>query len=268
MHVIIGPGRQIARKTGSTARKVAREEADFADSEETLLLLSAQCRDGLTTLAQRYADLLEDENRLPAAVSVEAIANAVAHGRDLLPERLAVSASRRDDLAGALRSFIEGVPRAGYSSATAVTRSAKTAFVFSGNGAQWAGMGRHALKLSRQFRHHFAQVERAYSDVSGVSLDELIHADDLVHQIVRTEVAQPLLFAIQVALAKCLMERGLQPAALIGHSVGEVAAAHISGALESIRPRRSFEPGRTIRRSCAALDAWQLCKSQKRMPWV
>ena len=172
------------------------------------------------------------KNRLPAAVSVEAIANAVAHGRDLLLERLAVSASRRDDLAGALRSFIEGVPRAGYSSATAVTRSAKTAFVFSGmepSGLAWGATlsscpGNSAITS----RKSSARIQMCPASASM----KLTDADDLVHQIVRTEVAQPLLFAIQVALAKCLMERGLQPAALIGHSVGEWQPQHMSGALD------------------------------------
>jgi phthiocerol/phenolphthiocerol synthesis type-I polyketide synthase C len=104
--------------------------------------------------------------------------------------------------------------------------------VFSGNGAQWAGMGRTALRLSSAFSRHFMEVDRAYGAVAGISLVEVIHAEDLVHQINRTEIAQPLLFAIQVALAKTLMDRGVSPAALIGHSVGEVAAAHISGALD------------------------------------
>lgn len=232
VHVIIGRGREPRAKERPAGRKGSRREGQRGAEGETLLLLSAHCRYGLTAIAQRYVDALEEGGTLPATTQPAEIAGAVAHGRDLLPERVVIAAGRRDELTDALRGFVDGLPRPDVLSGTAVSRSAPAAFVFSGNGAQWAGMGRKALELSPAFRRHFREVDRAYETVADISLEELFHAEDLVHQIGRTEIAQPLLFAIQVALARCFIDRGLRPAALIGHSVGEVAAAHISGALD------------------------------------
>jgi phthiocerol/phenolphthiocerol synthesis type-I polyketide synthase C len=232
VHVVIGPARRIRANVSARSRKVERRTIDLGTTSDALLLLSAQCKQGLGALAQKYIDLLDGHVGALEPVQLAAIASAAAHGRDLLGERLVVAARHREELASALRSFVAGHTCSNLISSSAVSISAKTAFVFSGNGAQWAGMGRVALDRSRAFAGHFEDVDRAYQAVAGVRLLDLIQTEDLVHQINRTEIAQPLLFAIQVALAKCLMERGVHPAASIGHSVGEVAAAHISGALD------------------------------------
>ena len=225
VHVIIGPAE--ARQSKAAGARPAKKRRDTVPTEQDeLLLLSAQCRDGLVALARQHSE------RMPATGSVAEIANAIAHRRDLLPERLAVVGKSPEDVAARLRDFVEGASAPQVVSGTAVTRSAKTAFVFSGNGAQWVGMARSALERSPAFRRHFAKVDRAYQDVAGSSLKKLIAAEDLAEQIDRTEIAQPLLFAIQVAIAKCLIEKGVQPSCVVGHSVGEVAAAHISGALD------------------------------------
>jgi acyl transferase domain-containing protein len=231
VHVIIGPARQTPVKPAPKG-KSARADLGRQGNGDAFVLLSAQCRDGLATLARRYVDLLEGESALPEAVTAGAIGNAVIHRRDLLPERLVVAAKGRENLCETLRAFADGASRPNLFSGAAVSRSAKTAFVFSGNGAQWAGMGRAALARSRVFSRHFKKVDDAYRKIAGISLKELIHAEDLAQQLSRTEVAQPLLFAIQVALAQSLIDSGMEPAAVVGHSVGEVAAAHISGALD------------------------------------
>jgi len=225
VHVIIGPAKPAGVKVTGAARAGSRRKADPVQGDD-LLLLSAQCREGLVAQARQYVD------HLRTTTSVAELANAIAHKRDLLPERVAVVGRTTEEIAARLRDFVEGESGPWVASGRASARSAKTAFVFSGNGAQWAGMGQAALERSSAFRRHFTEVDHAYEDVAGISLKELIAAEDLVHQINRTEIAQPLLFAIQVALAKCLIERGVQPSCVVGHSVGEVAAAHISGALD------------------------------------
>lgn len=225
VHVIIGPAKPADLKATRASRKRPRREPHLAEQDD-LLLLSAQCRQGLVALARQYVDHLQ------VGGSVAGLANAIAHKRDLLPERVVVAGRNPDDIAAGLRNFADGESTPQVVTSAAVARMAKTAFVFSGNGAQWAGMGRAALERSPAFRRHFAEVDRVYKEVAGISLKGLIEAEDLVHQINRTEIAQPLLFAIQIALAKCLIERGVQPSCVVGHSVGEVAAAHISGALD------------------------------------
>ncbi|MFJ7276825.1 SDR family NAD(P)-dependent oxidoreductase [Kitasatospora sp. NPDC098663] len=107
----------------------------------------------------------------------------------------------------------------------------RIAFVFSGNGSQWAGMGADLLAGHTGFRHALAEVDTALSPWLGWSVAEAMAADPAHWRLERTEVAQPLLFALQVALAAVLREHGIEPSMVVGHSVGEVAAAYVCGAL-------------------------------------
>ena len=198
--------------------------------EPSALLLSAQCRDALMDLAKRQGTILRKSPSDGSDFSL--ITGATAHYRDLLPERLLVLASERKGAAKALEEFVAGQQPANVIVGTAVGRMAKTAFVFSGNGAQWGGMGRTAFSRSAVFRSHFRTVDTHYRALTDESLESLLHADDIEERLQYTETAQPLLFAIQVALAKTLIEQGLRPDVVIGHSVGEAAAAHICGALD------------------------------------
>ncbi|GAA1925114.1 type I polyketide synthase [Streptantibioticus ferralitis] len=125
-----------------------------------------------------------------------------------------------------------------------VLDSGVIAFVYSGNGAQWTGMGRRLLTAPERgsasgarsgqtaFRDAVDEVDAALSPLLGWSVrEELAHGTDMVRQA-RTEIAQPLLFAVQVALTAALAAYGVRPAGVAGHSVGEVAAAHACGALD------------------------------------
>ncbi|MFC8394637.1 SDR family oxidoreductase [Streptomyces sp. NPDC057238] len=102
------------------------------------------------------------------------------------------------------------------------------AFCFSGHGSQWTGMGRDLL-AEPAFRAELAEADRAVAAVTGWSvLDELVAADS---RLERTEVLQPVLFALQVSLARTLRRWGVVPDVVFGQSVGEVAAAVVAGAL-------------------------------------
>jgi acyl transferase domain-containing protein len=92
-------------------------------------------------------------------------------------------------------------------------------------------MGRSAYQADRDFRLAFDRIDRVFMGIAGWSLLTALFSPELDAEIERTEIAQPLLFAIQVALAEALARRGVTPAAVAGHSVGEVAAACVSGAL-------------------------------------
>lgn len=266
VHVVIGPARQASAKAKSKSRKATSAETTAAarGDDDVIVLLSAQCREGLAAMGKRYARLIDKKASTDSGIAVGAIANAVAHHRDLLPQRLAIAARTAEDLAAVLRDVsLDRLPPQA-SSGVAVARSAKTAFVFSGNGAQWAGMGRDALETSALFSRHFDAVDRAYEAAAGISLREQIYAVDLAEQLVSTEVAQPLLFAVQVALAKSLIERGIVPESVIGHSVGEVAAAHISGALDlkqAVRVIRARSHHQEIVRGLGGMAALQGSKA-------
>jgi acyl transferase domain-containing protein/cytochrome P450/NADPH:quinone reductase-like Zn-dependent oxidoreductase/thioesterase domain-containing protein len=148
------------------------------------------------------------------------IAYTLATGRAALPHRAAIVAGTDEELRLALETF-----GSGRSSAHAVEGDAKPlgapAFLFAGQGAQRAGMGRELYEAFPKFAEAWDEVA-AY--LPGLPLDDAALLD-------RTEHAQPALFAFEVALYR-LVERWLpRPAFLLGHSVGEIAAAHVSGAL-------------------------------------
>ena len=105
------------------------------------------------------------------------------------------------------------------------------AFVFSGNGSQWAGMGAEALRLSPAFRRAVARADAVLAPHLGWSVLERLEGDPVAQDLARTDVAQPMLFAVQVGAVEALRESGVVAAAFVGHSVGEIAAAWASGAL-------------------------------------
>ncbi|MBI4860195.1 MAG: SDR family NAD(P)-dependent oxidoreductase [Candidatus Riflebacteria bacterium] len=104
-------------------------------------------------------------------------------------------------------------------------------FVFSGNGSQWVGMGRDLVAAEPAFREAIAECDSLFSPLGRWSiLDELVGGDDAA-RLDRIDVHQPVIFAFQVALARLWRSWGVVPDVVIGHSLGEVAAGHLSGAL-------------------------------------
>ncbi|KAB8181868.1 type I polyketide synthase [Microbispora catharanthi] len=106
----------------------------------------------------------------------------------------------------------------------------RVAFVFSGNGSQWAGMGAD-LMSDETFRSAVEAVDDELSDRLGWSVLKELSLPADQSRLSATEVAQPLLFAVQVGLVEMLKAAGVRPGAVLGHSVGEVAAAYTAGAL-------------------------------------
>ncbi|MGH6822449.1 MAG: type I polyketide synthase, partial [Methylocella sp.] len=193
------------------------------------LLLSAQSRDGLADLARQYSLRLaragvEETQRLVAATG---------HRRELHSERLVIPFDEP-------KALIQALDRAGGKDAldstaitgTAVARSAPVAFVFSGNGGQRPGMGRAAYEANAIFREQFNAIDRIFLGLAGWSLAETMFSSGLAARLKKTSVAQPLIFAIQVATTRCLAELGLAPAMVLGHSMGEIAAAEAAGILD------------------------------------
>ena len=192
-----------------------------------VLLLSAQSRAALNDLALDYAARLDSASPVEAA----RIAAAAAHRRERLPVRLAAPLTAGIDLAAALRSLAEGEDGDAAVVGQAVERNADIAFVFSGNGSQWVGMGREAYDGNATFRERFDRADALFSALSGWSLKEAMFADDLDQRLSLTRVSQPLIFAIQSASTAALRAKGLTPNFVLGHSVGEIAAAEAAGIL-------------------------------------
>lgn len=217
---------------GTNAHAVIADPEQTEAAEDTTplaapLVISARSKAALKDLAKAYAEKLAGADDKEAAKLIV----SAAHGRDLLAERLVISAASAAEKAEILAAFAaeEDAPKA--ITGDALRPSEKIGFVFSGNGAQWAGMGRDAYQTDEAFRLAFEQVDRIFMGLGGWSLLTTLFAEDLENDIERTEIAQPLLFAIQVSLVKSLKSRGIEPDSVAGHSVGEVAAAWCCGAL-------------------------------------
>ncbi|NJN47075.1 MAG: acyltransferase domain-containing protein, partial [Candidatus Competibacteraceae bacterium] len=191
------------------------------------LLISARSKESLNTLANSYLKLVADES-----LSFVEIARAAAMRREHHSYRLAVLGTNRAEIAGALDSFATGPKPAGICHAHCHAGAGRIVGVFSGNGAQWLGMGRRLFETEPEFRRWIETVDSALSVHTQWSIVDELFADEEQSRLAMTDIAQPLLFAIQVALWEVLRERGVVFAAVLGHSVGEVAAAYAAGILD------------------------------------
>ncbi len=131
-----------------------------------------------------------------------------------------------------LRAFLGQERRPGMATGrVAHNRSFTPVFVCSGQGPQWWGMARQLLETNDVFRNVIEQCDTLTRGLGDWSLVEELRRDEATTRMNDTAIAQPALFALQVGLAAVWKSLGIEPAAVVGHSVGEVAAAHIAGAL-------------------------------------
>ncbi|MGY2051738.1 SDR family NAD(P)-dependent oxidoreductase [Methylobacterium sp. JK268] len=224
-HVILTDPKAAASdpKVAATGTKGAAAPAPAPE----VLLVSAQTRAALNELAESYAERLEGAS----ADAIGRIAAAAAHRRERLPARLAVPLADPTAVTETLRAVAAAEDPATGALGTAVERAGPVAFVYSGNGSQWAGMGRDAYATSPAFRARFDEADALFQPLSGWSLKEALFAEDLEQRLALTSVSQPLIFAIESAATVALRAVGLEPGFIIGHSVGEIAAAEAAGIL-------------------------------------
>jgi acyl transferase domain-containing protein len=184
-----------------------------------LVTLSARGDEPLSALAERYRDHL-----VTTADPLADIAFTANHGRAHFAHRVAVVADTREELATRLST------RDVHSGAATTGARPSVAFLFTGQGSQYAGMGRGLYETQPSFRRdldHCDEVLRRHLDRPLLSL--LYGEFDTL--IDRTRYTQPALFALQYALARLWRSWGVEPDAVLGHSVGEYAAACVAGVL-------------------------------------
>lgn len=200
------------------------------DSTMTLppLLISARSEQALRALAARYAEAL---GACPTTAAARALLQAAARRRDRLPHRLALADSDHASLACRLAAFAAGGDDAALARDEIHEDASSIAFVYSGNGAQWSGMGRRLLEESPAAAALFDELDAALRVHTGLDLRAALFAEGDESRLDDTAVAQPLLFALQVLLTRLLAAQGLRPDLVLGHSVGEVAAAWAAGEL-------------------------------------
>jgi len=189
------------------------------------LLLSAHSEVGLKAAAEGFAVFLQG---LPRRAFYD-IAYAAAFRRERLPHRLVVFGDSPQAAAAALGQLARGEEGAACAG-VALEQPAGPAFVYSGNGSQWSAMGRGLLR-DPLFRRSIRKVDAIFRRYAGYSLEDELAGKHGEGRYERTEIAQPALFALQVGVTEMLRHLGVRPAAVVGHSVGEVAAAWACGAL-------------------------------------
>ncbi len=191
------------------------------------LILSARAPQALRELARRYAERINGAE----APDFHDLAYAAVHRRQWLDQRVAFFGRQPRQIAERLAAYAEGETTQGVVSEAALGEAGKTAFVYTGNGAQWLGMGRELLAHSTDFAKTLSELDAMIQQQAGFSILDELRADAEHSRLELTEVAQPLLFAMQVGVTRLLRAHGLDAAAATGHSVGEVAAAWAVGAL-------------------------------------
>ncbi|TXH66924.1 MAG: SDR family NAD(P)-dependent oxidoreductase [Thiothrix sp.] len=210
------------------------------------LLLSARGEPALKAMASQYAELLTDETK-----AYEDIAWSLAKHRTHLPQGLVVAAPTRAEAIQVLQQYAEGKKNLEYLvEGRVLAKGTPLALVFSGNGSQWQGMGAVLFEHDLVFRAAVEEVEQLLNPYVDYSLIAEFKASAEQSRLHLTEIAQPLLFALQVGLVRVLQAAGIKVYATLGHSVGEVAAAWAAGALsleQAVRViyERSHAQGKT-----------------------
>ncbi|MFF9040953.1 type I polyketide synthase [Streptomyces sp. NPDC014892] len=213
--------------SGTNAHVILEQAAEAAGAAPVQVgaagpwVLSARSRDALVAQAERLGSFLAERPEVAAS----AVAHTLATARAALEHRAVVLGDDRDELLTGLRALAGGEPSQRV--VTGTVRNGRTGFLFSGQGAQRVGMGRELYEAYPVFADAFDAVcarvdlERPLRDVvfeDGEALD-------------RTAYAQPALFAVEVALFRLVGSWGVTPDVLVGHSIGELAAAHVAGVL-------------------------------------
>ena len=192
-----------------------------SDDAVWVLPLSAKSADGLRALGQAWLEKLAD----PTPSSVNDLCYTAARRRTHFPMRLAATGRTHSELRMSLDAALKTIEL------RAEVRQARLGFVYSGQGPQWWAMGRQLYLHEPAFATSLAKCDRAIRSSAGWSVLEELLRDAQSTRLSETEIAQPAIFAIQTALTELWQSWGIVPEAVVGHSVGEIAALHAAGAL-------------------------------------
>ncbi|MER5556442.1 type I polyketide synthase [Streptomyces sp. NPDC002793] len=229
------------------------------------LVLSGASEKALAGQARRLAAHLAAEPDIDLAD----VGFSLATSRAALEHRAVIVGAGRDDLLAGLHAVASGRPDPRV--VTAAAGKPKVAFVFSGQGAQWAGMGRELWDSSPVFAAWMSRCEEALSPHVDWSLREVVERGAFD----RVDVLQPVSWAVAVSLAELWRSYGVEPGAVVGHSQGEVAAAVVAGALSLedgaliVTLRSAIVGERLIGRGNLAAVALGHEEAERRMrPWA
>jgi phthiocerol/phenolphthiocerol synthesis type-I polyketide synthase C len=235
----------IVRNPEPVASTATDRDAATENREIRPLLVSAHDAEALKSLALRYVDLL----RSPTTPRLPALCRSAATRRTHHQHRLAAFGRTHEELAARLEAYAAGDSPPLLAKGHAFTPPPRLALVFSGNGSQWRGMGRDLL-ADPFIAACIERVDAALRPLVGWSVTNILQSAEPANLFDRTEIAQPALFAVQVAMLEWLEAHGIEADAVLGHSVGEVSAAYGAGILSldqacRVIAERSRAQGRT-----------------------
>lgn len=217
----------IVEEAGSVGADTVSGRADVGGSGGGVVawVISGKTASALAAQAGRLGRYV----RARPALDVVDVGYSLVSTRSVFDHRAVVVGQTRDELLAGLAGVVAGRPEAGV--VCGVGKPAgKTAFVFAGQGSLWLGMGSELYAAYPVFAEALDAVVDELDRHLRYPLRDVIwgHDQDLLNT---TEFAQPALFAVEVALYRLLMSWGVRPGLVLGHSVGELAAAHVAGAL-------------------------------------
>ena len=196
-----------------------------ADPAVTTLVLSGKTPERIATLAASLAEWLEDEG---AGVRLPDVAHTLNYHRERHARFATVCARDRAQAVTRLQALATGRPAEGVVGPHDGPCNPGTVFVYSGQGSHWAGMGRQLLADEPVFAEAIAELDPVFVEQVGFSLHQVIATGEPVSGDAQV---QPVLMALQLALTELWRSYGVHPDAVIGHSMGEVSAAVVAGAL-------------------------------------
>ena len=210
-----------------------------------LLPLSAAAPEALRDMPGRWADFLKSNAGEQSSLSD--ICFTAGARRTHHPFRLAVTGRSREELAPHLTESLQ--PTTYSLQPKAYSLKPQVVFVFSGQGPQWFGMGRCLFEREPVYRETIERCAALLEPLADWSLLEELSRNEAHSRLDQTEIAQPALFALQMGLAALWRSWGIEPAAVAGHSLGEIAAACVGGALTLEQAVRVvFHRGRLMQR--------------------
>lgn len=230
---------------------------DLILDQYSLFILSAQSKDALKDLAQKYIIFLEENS----TIDVRSLCYSLITKRSSFKEKLVISLDLSDHteafnrIISALESYIKDLPYDGLNSGSTSQINSqsnlldldplqydsknykqniiapKIAFICSGQGPQWYAMGRQLMKDCKVFRDVVSRIDQIFYKLSGYSLRDEMNRDSKSTRISETRIAQPAIMSVQIGLIEMWKFIGVRPDAVVGHSIGEVAAAYAAGSL-------------------------------------
>lgn len=205
-----------------------KEVINAVERNSHVLTLSGKTEGAVLGLAKRYAEFLQEDNLNAQAVALADVAFTANTARQHFEHRISIVAPDVSAATDKLKQVAEGVSVAGSFKGDGSEPVNGFAWLFTGQGSQYAGMAKELYDTNPAFKQRLDECDKLFDQETGSSLLELLWGDRS-EEIDNTQYTQPAIFALEYALATHWQSLGVKPSVMVGHSVGEYAAAVLAG---------------------------------------